>query len=957
MHPVGGAVKSRPDRDRGAVLPLVLVLIVVAGFVVIPLMGYAMAVLRSNTIVSERTKATEAAKGGVRMVLADPRNVFLECDGGGDLTPADPVLNGISVSVTCTEIEEIGPLNALGFEVPIAAVANQLGATVPVEFSGDRAESASVPPYPVDPPSDPACTSFRPEAWWCGQASPTAIDGTIWMPDLPQLPSTVRTATPFDMPSGFGGCRVYFPGRYTDALDLAGEIYFASGVYYFEQPITIADGADVVVGYGLDELSNPDCSDDIQVAANVVGDPGTFDINGGGATWVFGADARLIIDDTAATSNIRLRFNQRYADADRGGRISLMTVNGDDDAAADDHEVTDVNHVPESLVLNGAARTPLAGSGYAPSSSALTDKARLPGRISNSQRADTVQRAGVAPDRGGVLVTWDELAGQDAGGARLGVQSEDGSWAEQPYIVEIREGTPGAWLSGWSTVCTADELVVTPKPDPADGNEVSCLIDGLTVGSDYRVRAQGVNEVGPSGLRRSVDFNIDAASPIVAVPDEPANVLVAPGAADDSAVVTWDVPDNGGAPITAYTVVATRVFLEPQPDLDPIAPTASLDVVAGSTATVEVPAYDPNGDPLTVVVDDSALQAIGANATVVPGALEIAVDATAVVAPVPLPVDVDYTVEDADGSLVAGTIEVGVLATQPPNRPPVAGPMVLTPDVGVPITVQVPAHDPDGDPLTLVVDDSALDAAWTITPGPSPLDVTILTSASDGTYSIPYTVTDPSGTVASNVIDVTVARGHETVATCDVSPGTLLPVRNACEFTGLGDLVPGDATSGNIGYRFDVIATNAIGQSEAGQNAEPYPLAFDGGGTSLEPQTRLVEPWVPEAIIEIVGDNAAIDLDISIAGYVATPMGRIHVDNPDGDSVRIAGGVLSGTFDVDDARLVTGAAGSVPVGFINDIVLQRKVSVRSTAENITATAVVQVNEDGAGYAINAWIVQ
>ncbi len=937
-------------------LPLVLVLILVAGFVVIPLMTYAMAVLRSNTVVSERTKAAEAAKGGVRMALADPRNVFLECDGGGNLTPADPVLNGISVSVTCSEMEEVGPLNALGFEVPVAAVANQVGATVPLEFTGDRAESGPVPPYPTTPPSDPSCVLFPSEAWWCGQESSAATDGTIWTPDLPRLPSTVRSATPFQMPPGFGGCEVYFPGRYTDALDLSGEIYFASGVYYFEQPITIDDGADIVIGYGLDELSNPDCSDDIQVAANVVGDPGTFDINGGGATWVFGADARLVIDDTAASSDIRVRFNQRYADADRGGRVSIMTVNGDDDdAAANDHEVTDVNYVPESLVLNDVTQLPLAGSGYSPSSSTLTDRARLPARVAPTHTAEPVQLPGVAPDRGAVLVTWDEIDGQDAGGARLGVQNPDGSWSDEPYAVELRPGVAGAWLGPWTTACTADQLVVSPKPNPTDGNEVSCLIAGLTIGSDYRFRVRPVNEVGPANDWRSRNFTVEATSPVVNVPAPPANVSVASGDADDTAVVEWDVPSNGGAPITGYTVTATRVFLEPQPDLDPIAENAAVDVVVGSSATVDVPAFDPNGESLTLTVDDTALQALGATATVVPGTLQIAIDATTAV---PLPAPITYTVADSDGPPISGTISVAIVPAPLPNRPPEARPLTLTPDINVPLTVQVPVHDRDGDALTLSVDESALDASfWTVTPGPSALEITISTDAPDGTYSIPYTVTDPSGADASNAIDVTVARGYDSVATCDVSAGTLLPVRNACEFTGLADLAPGDATSGNIGYRFDVVATNAIGSSIPGENVEPYPLAFDGGGTSLSAQFRAVEPWVPDAIIEIVGDNSSVELEVSLAGYVSTPMGRIRVDNPDGDPVRIAGGVLSGTFDVDDSRAVVGVANSVPIGFINDIVLQRKVSIRSTANNITATAIVQVNEDGAGYAINTWVVQ
>jgi hypothetical protein len=46
----------------------------------------------------------------------------------------------------------------------------------------------------------------------------------------------------------------------------------------------------------------------------------------------------------------------------------------------------------------------------------------------------------------------------------------------------------------------------------------------------------------------------------------------------------------------------------------------------------------------------------------------------------------------------------------------------------------------------------------------------------------------------------------------------------------------------------------------------------------------------------------------------------------------------------------------VPIGFRNNIVLQRKVRIVATAGNATATAIVQINEDGASYAINAWVV-
>ena len=346
------------------------------------------------------------------MALGDPADVFLTCDGGGDLTAPDPEINKIAVTVTCNELEEVGPLQALGFQVPIGVVANQLGARIPVEFSGDRAQSAPVPPYPVSPAGPD---------WWLGQESANAVTGKIWTPDLPRLPGTVRTNVPFDMPAAFG-CKVYFPGRYSTPLSITGTVYFASGVYYFDKPVTVSGNANVVVGYGLEELPNPDCSDDIQVAANVIGNPGTFEINGGGATWVFGGDGRLVIDDTATTTSLRVRFNQRYADADRGGRVSIMTVNGDTAAGAA-HLVTNVNKVPRSQLLNGTTRVPIDGSGYVPSTSGsagvpngLTDKARVP-QAPTGFTATPLRYFEGATQYGAILMTWNEVTGQAAGGA------------------------------------------------------------------------------------------------------------------------------------------------------------------------------------------------------------------------------------------------------------------------------------------------------------------------------------------------------------------------------------------------------------------------------------------------------------------------------------------------------------------------------------------------------------
>ena len=642
-------------RDDGSVLPLVLVLMVVAGLIVIPLLGYTIAVLRSNTVVSQRTAAVEAAKGGIRMALGDPVDVFLTCDGGGDLTAPNPTINKIDVTVTCSEMEEVGPLQALGFQVPIGVVANQLGARIPVEFSGDRAQSAAVPPYPVAPAGPD---------WWLGQESTTAVTGKIWTPDLPRLSGTIRTNVPFDMPAAFG-CKVYFPGRYNTPLTITGTVYFASGVYYFDKPVTISGNANVVVGYGLEELPNPDCSDDIQVAANVIGNPGTFEINGGGATWVFGGDGRLVIDDAATTTSLRVRFNQRYADADRGGRVSIMSVNGGTTAGSP-HLVTNVNKVPRSQLLNGTTRLPIDGSGYVPSTSGsaglpngLTDKARVP-QAPTGFTATPLRYFEGATQYGAILMTWNEVTGQAAGGAFI-----------DRYDVSISP-TPSSPTNPVRCSLPA-EFVVTGA---AGARQVSCLATKLsltTTSPGYTVSVRAVNEVGSGPSSATATARPRTTSPVsalIAAPAAPANVTAIDSNVDDVAQVRWDAPATGGAPITKYVATAQRVFLQPQADQLPVGGHMNIRMLANRTVVTGVPAFDPNGDALTALtVNSSALPAAVGTVTVTGRDLTITTSPTAVAGTYLLP----YTVNDPYGQQTGGTITLVIAANEPEHRPDCQG--------------------------------------------------------------------------------------------------------------------------------------------------------------------------------------------------------------------------------------------------------------------------------------------
>ena len=947
-------MNRRPDE--GSVLPLVLVLVIIGALVVIPMLDYTIAVFRSNHVVANRTAQTEAAKGGLRMALGDPKNVFLTCDGGGDLTPADSTINGVSVTTTCTELDEVGPAAALGYAVPKGAVTMQLGADLPVALSGTTASSGPAYPYPASP--DWWATPAQPDPG--AQYSATAEEDLIWTPDLPLIPSAVRDATPFDMPAAYD-CKVFFPGHYTQPVDLSGRIYFTSGVYYFEEPITVAADADVVVGYGLEDFTPAsDCADDLQVASNVIDPPTTYDISGGGATWVFGANARLVVDNSAMAAGAQIRFNQRYDTADRGGRISIMTVNGDD-ATSGDHDVNLVNRIPRSLMLNDIYQVPIDGTGYQVSSSTYTDKARLPEAPANVQD-DEFRTSDPAPN-GGVVLTWDEVTGQAAGGSLLGEQDGTGAWITSPYDVEIRQ----RFTSTWNSICPPNDLLITPPATVGDPNVISCVVTGLDATREYDVRIRTVNEVGPSVWVDEPVRSLGGA-PVVSQPGPVTNVVPVDGASDDVAQVSWDAPaDNGGSPITAYTATAYQVSLVPHANVAPVvAPIGSETIDIGvplvftgdRVVTAHVRAFDSNGDDLDLNIDDSALPSdLEAQRDNSDNTIEITLEGLVLPGTYPVP----YEVKDPSGEVATGELWVNVvplagLTTHTPDAEAVQ----LLADVGVPIVARMPVGDSDGMPLAAVpvtVDTTALDADWNVTV--SGLDVSITTVAPDGVYTIPYTVTDADGQTASSTIEVTIARDVQPVGSCSVTPDPGIPMENVCEMS-LPDLAPGTPTSGNVGYLFDVVATNAAGSSDAalsGAATGPLPLGFDGTGVGLlPPAPRLVTPWVPEAIIDIDASASGPSVDIAIAGYVAVPMGQVEVVNPHGYDIRINGGVMAGTFAINDARDDGVTPGSLPIGFKNDIVLQRKVRIVSVAGNIRSIAIVELNEDGAGYAVNTWTV-
>ncbi|HRE00946.1 MAG TPA: hypothetical protein PLV68_06575, partial [Ilumatobacteraceae bacterium] len=170
--------------------------------------------------------------------------------------------------------------------------------------------------------------------WYRDHGSLARLKGTIWTPNLPVHALSTRLPFADPMPSGFGDCQVFFPGTYTQPVTISSAIptYFTSGIYYFEQPVTITGDANVVVGGGSVE----GCTTDQEAAFYATNAPSTHNITGLGGTFVFGYQGRLIVDNSvpSTTGNgVSLVFNQRYVHPDDvnslpSASVNVMSVNG-----------------------------------------------------------------------------------------------------------------------------------------------------------------------------------------------------------------------------------------------------------------------------------------------------------------------------------------------------------------------------------------------------------------------------------------------------------------------------------------------------------------------------------------------------------------------------------------------------------------------------------------------------
>ncbi|MFN8022380.1 MAG: discoidin domain-containing protein [Acidimicrobiales bacterium] len=374
---------ARRGTDEGSALVIALVMIILCALVVLPVLQYAQTVSRQNRVLQTKSARLEAVKGGLRTALADPLELYKTCDDAGLTVPvslAGPSLS-TAVSTQCWKMS-----SALAEDpntIRYGTATTQVGATVPSGVVG------TVMPNSGQSPANK----------WLDVVSTGPTDDKVWLPELPTRHVNVRSPAGYSMPAGYPACTVYFPGTYIDPVTITGTtpVYFTSGVYYFENTVRFSGDANVVVGGGAVE----GCTTDQEAAFYATGAPAVHNITGIGATWVFGAAGRLVVDDTTAGSSMSIRFNKRYvgaADVSTAptGGVSIESVNG---------ELTGAGYVPldrsGSLYVPisnvaGSPPSPATSSGFKPSTLVPNAPTSVPGRYVRVQLASSTDALSLA---------------------------------------------------------------------------------------------------------------------------------------------------------------------------------------------------------------------------------------------------------------------------------------------------------------------------------------------------------------------------------------------------------------------------------------------------------------------------------------------------------------------------------------------------------------------------------
>jgi hypothetical protein len=371
-HQAGQLNGETNDSERGAALVLALVVLVVGSLIVSALVIFVTADLRTLPTVRRRTNQSEALKAGIRTSINSQRDFGPTACFARTSTVT---INGVAVTTTCTEGTPVivgaslygvvltsqrpgsvhlagdgagvalpitgpvflngGALSPLTNDIALSAELTLSSATSPTALAARYSAPGDPTPMACDDPgrspslvatdqfAQPGGHAVRCQVapWW---AVVNDASGRPGFPALPPMPTSARTDVPFAY--GATGCKVFYPGRYIGSAPLilnSGNYYFASGVYYFEHPIQITNGAKVIIGSG--PISDRGCVTDA-VAKAMPGAPANGEISGRGATLIFGAAGALSVQGDGTRLVINRRIASSSNTASEGASIRFVST-------------------------------------------------------------------------------------------------------------------------------------------------------------------------------------------------------------------------------------------------------------------------------------------------------------------------------------------------------------------------------------------------------------------------------------------------------------------------------------------------------------------------------------------------------------------------------------------------------------------------------------------------------
>ncbi|MAT07192.1 MAG: hypothetical protein CL424_19340 [Acidimicrobiaceae bacterium] len=356
---------GQPRRDRGSVLILTVVVITILGLVVVAVASYSVSVLRKGQITEDRADRLSAAEGAMRDLIdrlgGDGTLCTTAFGSTGTPFPFAFPLNDVAVDLSCQPVG-LSLSETTGWAVVVTGEGVPDGEGLQTQSGGDKVfggntyvERTSL--LDLKSPltikfgdlfyTDPSCgaagefdatpisgLSFEPagqNGLWC---TSQAWSDLFPEPDVPNLGSlTNRTNSVFDAttnPNGAyrtdGGCRIYYPGRYTFAPDFGTNAYLRSGDYLFDLPGD-ASAAQIRVDKAKVSAGFPVIAGDEQVIANAPCEDAMVDDSGtGGATFYVAGKTNFSIEKGTGPNSGSLEIFRREQGTNPTNYVSIHAV-------------------------------------------------------------------------------------------------------------------------------------------------------------------------------------------------------------------------------------------------------------------------------------------------------------------------------------------------------------------------------------------------------------------------------------------------------------------------------------------------------------------------------------------------------------------------------------------------------------------------------------------------------